>query len=103
MQAIFYIINNVKRSWKILLTIVIILTVLVIYGITNGFESYLYGLILLCLALIVFFYFIFYKRPINSYIEFYRKRKESIYLFSEKGLQIAGDDGEKLFDWSLFS
>ena len=100
-QAIIYMINHVKKSWNMfLITIVIIIGVL-IYGINNGFENYLYFILLLCIALDILSFIIFYKIPINSYIKFYRKRQEATYIFSEIGVQLA-DENQKSYDWSLF-
>lgn len=101
-KAIIYIINNVKKVWKILPLIGIIIIGLVFYGVTKGFENYIYVLILICVILGILLYVFLYKKPINSYIDFYKNRKEAIYIFSEKGIQLINEDGQKNFDWSLF-
>ncbi|QNU65306.1 YcxB family protein [Ruminiclostridium herbifermentans] len=100
-QAIIYIINHVKKSWKLFLIPSVVIVGILIYGIKNGFESYLYFILLLCIALDIIFYIIFYKMPISSYINFYRKRQEATYIFSELGVQLA-DKSEKSYDWDLF-
>ena len=100
-QAIIYIINHVKKSWNMFLITILIIIGILIYGVNNGFENYLYFILLLCITLDVLFYIIFYKLPINSYIKFYRKRQEATYIFSEIGIQLA-DENQKSYDWSLF-
>ena len=69
---------------------------------TMGFENYIYALILICVILGILLYVFLYKKPISSYINFYKNRKESSYIFSEKGIQLVNGDGHKNFDWSLF-
>ena len=100
--AVMYIINNIKKVWKIFPIISIIIIGLVFYGMTMGFENYIYALILICVILGILLYVFLYNKPISSYINFYKNRKESSYIFSEKGIQLVNGDGHKNFDWSLF-
>lgn len=99
-KSIIYIINNVKKSWHIFPIFIIIIIGILFYGVNNGFENIHYILVTICIAFLMLFYITLYKRPINSYINFYRKKQEGTYIFSEEGICLEED--QKSYDWSLF-
>jgi len=47
-------------------------------------------------------YYIYYQRPIDGYLKFYRKREGCIYGFSNDGVTVAGEEVQSQFLWSVF-
>ncbi|PYG87563.1 YcxB-like protein [Ruminiclostridium sufflavum DSM 19573] len=101
-KAVYYIINYVKKSWNIFPVAIIIIIGNIIYGINNGFNNYFLILLTVCLLLTVLLYTILYKRPVSSYLDYYRKRKENTYIFSDEGIQLVNQSDTKIFEWNKF-
>jgi len=48
------------------------------------------------------FYYFYYQRPVNKYVEFYQKRKHRIYRFSDENVQMIGENVHSNCLWSVF-
>jgi hypothetical protein len=101
-QAMFYIINHIYRLWVVVLCSILVVLGILFYGISKGFDDYLFGLTFVFAFITLLFDGFCYQRPINGYISFYRKRKGGKYIFSENDIKAIGEEIQSTFIWSVF-
>jgi hypothetical protein len=101
-KAISYIINHIYKLWAAMLCFIIVILGMILYGVINEFSNYNIGLILVFSLAALIFYTYYFKRPVNGYLNYYKKRKGGNYLFSEDNIKVIGEDIQTTFSWSIF-
>lgn len=101
-QAISYIINHIYKLWAAMLCFFIVILGMILYGVINEFSDYNIGLILVFALAALVFYTYYFKRPVNGYLDYYKKRKGGNYIFCEDNINVIGEDMQSTFKWNVF-
>ncbi|WP_348982320.1 YcxB family protein [Desulfosporosinus sp. FKB] len=99
----FEIINRINRLWVVSACMLIVIVCVSFVEIKNGFSNYYNGLI--CVFLVTYFIFLvlFYIYPINRYIDVYKLRGDSTFIFTIEKIEIQRKDIQSSCNWSLFN
>lgn len=101
-KAIFEIINRIYRLWVVSVCFFIVIGSIFIIEIRNGFSGYYSGLIVVLIFIYLIFLAFYYIYPINRYIDVYKQRRESIFIFTDDNIEVFREDIQSLGKWSLF-
>lgn len=101
-NVINYIMIRSNRLWVALPVYAFVCLLTALFGMEDGFDNYIYGL-LAAYSLALFFTFAYYCWiPINKYTDYYAKRDETTYIFTEESIEMFGKAVRSVCKWSIF-
>lgn len=101
-DAMFEIINRINRLWVVSACMFVVIVCIFFVEIKSGFSSYYNGLICVFIITYLIFLMLIYIYPINRYIDVYKRRGDSTFIFTDEKIEVSRKDVQSSCNWGLF-